>query len=56
MPHLQFNIVHGYLANENQVEALRHFLNVCLVSNPAIFHSRLHPVRVSRLYMLLCVL
>jgi hypothetical protein len=56
MPHLRFKLAHGYLANENWIEALRHLLPVCLVSDPVIFRIRWHPVRVGRLYMLLCIL
>jgi hypothetical protein len=56
MPHLQFNLAHGYLANVNWVEALRHIVSVCLVSDPILFRSRSHPVPVGQLYMLLYIL
>src|SRR5450432_1770506 len=54
MPYLRFKLAHGYLANENWIEALRHLLPVCLVSDPVFFRIRSHPIRVGRLYMLLC--
>jgi len=56
MPYLRFELAHGYLANESWIKALRHLLPVCLVSDPVIFRIRWHPVRVGRLYMLLCIL
>ena len=56
MPYLRFQLARGYLANENWIEALRHLLPVCLVSDPVIYGVRPHPVRVGRLYMLLCIL
>ena len=55
MPHLRFKLNYGYLANENWVEALRHILPVCLVSDPVLFH-RSHPVPVGRWYLLICIL
>ena len=36
MPHLRFNLAHGYLANGNWIEALRHIVPVCLVSDPIL--------------------
>jgi hypothetical protein len=56
MPHLRFNLAHGYMANGNWIEALRHIVPVCLVSDPILFSSRSHPVPVGRLYMMLYIL
>jgi hypothetical protein len=56
MPYLRFNLAHGYLANRNWIEALRHIVPVCLVSDPILFHSQSHPILVGRLYMMLYIL
>ena len=56
MPHLRFNLAHGYLANQNWIKALRHIVPVCLVSDPILFSSRSHPIPVSRLYMMIYIL
>ena len=57
MPHLRFNLAHGYLANGNwMIEALRRIVPVCLVSDPILFSSRSHPVPVGQLYMMLYIL
>jgi hypothetical protein len=56
MPHLRFKLAHGYLANENWMEALRHILPVCLVSDPVIFRNRSHPLPVGRWYLLIYIL
>jgi hypothetical protein len=56
MPHLRFGLAHGYLANGNWIDALRHIVPVCLVSDPILFSSPSHPVHVGRLYMMLYII
>jgi len=56
MPHLRFNLAHGYLANGNWIKALCHIIPVCLVIDPILFSSWSHPVPIGRLYMMLYIL